>query len=114
MPSIFLLFVAPFAAVMSHVAAVLLLFQIVTILAVARLLRWMCRPLRQPAVVGEMIAGLLLGPSCFGAIAPSAFASVFPASSLAPMGTLSQIGLVLFMFGVGRRIRTNTSETKPA
>src|SRR5436309_6407766 len=55
----------------------------------------------QPAVVGEMLAGVLLGPSVFGLLAPAAFEFVFAASSLGALKLLSQIGVCLFMFTVG-------------
>jgi len=52
-------------------------------------------------VIGEILAGMLLGPSLFGWIAPSLFAQLFPPASLPALNALSQIGLVLFMFLVG-------------
>src|SRR6185369_6196905 len=60
-------------------------------------MRW----LGQPLVIAEMLAGIALGPSLFGLIFPSAFGALFPAASLARLKTLSQLGLVLFMFLVG-------------
>jgi Kef-type K+ transport system membrane component KefB len=79
----------------------ILLLDIVVICSVARLLGWGFEGLHQPRVVGEMLAGILLGPSLLGWLAPRVFASLFPASGLAPLYFLSQIGLVLFMFQVG-------------
>jgi Kef-type K+ transport system membrane component KefB len=55
----------------------------------------------QPAVVGEMMAGVMLGPSLFGIVAPEAFRFVFAAASLEPLHLLSQVGVCLFMFAVG-------------
>jgi Kef-type K+ transport system membrane component KefB len=80
---------------------VLLLLQIAVILAVCRLLHGLCERIGQPPVIGEIIAGLLLGPSLFGWLAPSLFARLFPPASLPALNALSQIGLVLFMFLVG-------------
>jgi Kef-type K+ transport system membrane component KefB len=80
---------------------VLLLLQIAVILAVCRLLREVVERLGQPPVIGEIIAGLLLGPSFFGWLAPGLFARLFPPASLPALNALSQIGLVLFMFLVG-------------
>ena len=80
---------------------VLLLLQIAVILAVCRLLHELCERIGQPPVIGEIIAGLLLGPSLFGWLAPNLFAKLFPAASLPALNALSQIGLVLFMFLVG-------------
>lgn len=80
---------------------VLLLLQIAVILAVCRLLHAAAERIGQPPVIGEIIAGLLLGPSFFGSLAPGLFARLFPAASLPALNALSQIGLVLFMFLVG-------------
>lgn len=79
----------------------LLLAQIATILLVSRGLGLLLRPLGQPLVIAEMLAGIALGPSLFGALFPGASAALFPAPSLATLKTLSQLGLVLFMFLVG-------------
>ena len=76
----------------------LLVVQICVILAASYSVGWLLRKLRQPQVVGEMVAGIMLGPSLFGWIAPGAFASLFPQNSLGPLSVLSQIGLLLFMF----------------
>ncbi len=80
----------------------LLLLQIAVILAVCRLLQGIAGRIGQPSVIGEIVAGLLLGPSFFGWIAPALSARLFPAASLPVLNELSQIGLVLFMFLVGR------------
>src|SRR5207249_4826064 len=60
--------------------------------------------IRQPRVVGEMAAGLLLGPSLLGLILPGVSASLFPSGSLAHLNSLSQIGLILFMFLIGAEL----------
>jgi K+:H+ antiporter len=83
------------------VTIVLLLLQIAGILAACRLLHAIARRLGQPPVIGEIVAGLLLGPSFFGWIAPALYARLFPAESLPALNELSQIWLVLFMFMVG-------------
>jgi Kef-type K+ transport system membrane component KefB len=80
---------------------VLLLLQIAVILAVCRLLHFLVERFGQPPVIGEIIAGLLLGPSFFGWLAPDAFARLFPSAGLPTLNALSQIGLALFMFLVG-------------
>jgi Kef-type K+ transport system membrane component KefB len=79
----------------------LLLTQIVIILGAARLLGWLFRKLHQPRVIGEMLAGILLGPSLLGWAAPNLSAALFPASSLTALSALSQLGLLLFMFLIG-------------
>lgn len=78
-----------------------LLIQIVIILATARALGWVFRRIRQPQVMGEMVAGILLGPSLLGWLAPGVSAALFPSTSLSLLNGLSQIGLVVFMFLVG-------------
>jgi Kef-type K+ transport system membrane component KefB len=83
------------------VTLVLLLLQIAVILAVCRLLHEVVERIGQPPVIGEIIAGMLLGPSFFGWLAPGLSARLFPPASLPALNALSQIGLVLFMFLVG-------------
>jgi Kef-type K+ transport system membrane component KefB len=79
----------------------ILLLDIVVICSVARALGRAFEKLHQPRVVGEMFAGILLGPSLLGWLAPPAFTLLFPPGGLAPLYFLSQIGLLLFMFQVG-------------
>src|SRR5205823_14549560 len=78
-----------------------LLLQIGIILVVARAAGWLFRRIHQPQVIGEMVAGILLGPSLLGWAWPSASAIIFPPESLGFLNALSQIGLLLFMFQVG-------------
>jgi len=78
-----------------------LLLQIAVILGVSRVVGMLFRRIGQPQVVGEMAAGILLGPSLLGLVAPDISAFVFPRDSLSHLNTLSQVGLVLFMFLVG-------------
>ncbi len=82
-------------------AVLTLLLQIGVILAASRLVGLAFRRIQQPQVMGEMVAGILLGPSFFGWVAPSLSAQLFPAASLPALQALSQTGLVLFMFLVG-------------
>lgn len=77
------------------------LAQIAVIIAAARILGVGMRKIGQPRVVGEMIAGLALGPSLLGMVWPAAYAWLFPAGTVRFLNALSQIGLVLFMFLVG-------------
>jgi Kef-type K+ transport system membrane component KefB len=70
----------------------------------ARVLGWVFQRLGQPRVIGEMTAGILLGPSVFGRFFPAAFHYVLPASSFPAIAVLSQIGLLLFMFVVGLEV----------
>jgi Kef-type K+ transport system membrane component KefB len=80
----------------------------VIILGTARLLGFVLRYFGQPAVIGEMAAGIVLGPIVFGAIAPDLHAEIFAPASRAPLEGLSQLGLVLFMFIVGAELRLPT------
>src|SRR5580692_3986482 len=84
-----------------RMSLVLLLLQTAVILAVCRVLHAIAGRFGQPPVIGEIVAGLLLGPSFFGWIAPSWFARLFPAASFPGLNEISQIGLVLFMFLIG-------------
>jgi Kef-type K+ transport system membrane component KefB len=79
----------------------LLIAQVATILIVARLIGWLFRKLHQPRVVGEMVAGILLGPTLLGWAAPGVSAALFPPASMGYLNALSQIGLLLFTFLVG-------------
>lgn len=82
----------------------LLLLQIILIMLAARAFGILANKLRQPAVVGEIIAGVLLGPSLLGWVAPSFSGFLFPAESLKSLQFLSQIGLAFFMFIVGMEL----------
>lgn len=77
------------------------LAQVVAVLAAARVVGSAFARAGQPRVVGEIAAGLLLGPSLLGRVAPGAFQMLFPAASLGLLNALGQIGVVLFMFLVG-------------
>ena len=82
----------------------LLLLQIVTIILAARLLGWVCKKMGQPTVIGEIAAGILLGPSFVGMYFPGFSAALFPSQSLGNLQFLSQIGLILFMFVIGMEL----------
>ena len=76
------------------------------ILGMCRLVGGLARRLGQPQVVGEMIAGVLLGPSFFGWIAPGMQQALFPKASMTVLFSVSQVGLALYMFIVGMEFRT--------
>src|SRR5881392_2180700 len=78
-----------------------LFLQLFVVTSVSYLVGWIFTHFGQPAVVGEMMAGVLLGPSVFGLLAPGAFQFVFATSSLGALRLFSQIGVCLFMFTVG-------------
>ncbi len=77
------------------------LLQISLIILAARLAGHLARRLRQPRAVGEIVAGLMLGPSLFGVLAPDAFHWLFRSVDGTPLTIISQIGLILLMFQVG-------------
>jgi Kef-type K+ transport system membrane component KefB len=81
-----------------------LVAQIGVVLVAARVVARLFRKIHQPQVVGEMVAGIMLGPSLLGWAAPKLSAFLFPASTMGNLNSLSQIGLVLFMFLVGLSI----------
>ena len=83
----------------------LLLLQLVVILGTARVLGLLLRYFGQPPVIGEMAAGIVLGPIVFGALMPEWQAALFTPASLPSLSGLSQLGLVLFMFIVGAELR---------
>ena len=83
----------------------LLFLQMAVILTTARLMAVAFRFIRQPEVMGEMAAGILLGPSFLGRISPAMMNRLFPANGLGSLYVLSQLGLVLFMFLVGLEVR---------
>ncbi|HYH79343.1 MAG TPA: cation:proton antiporter, partial [Longimicrobium sp.] len=79
----------------------LLLVQIAIIVIAARCVGLLFRRIGQPQVMGEMVAGIMLGPSLLGGLAPDLSARLFPAASLGFLNSISQVGLLVFMFLVG-------------
>jgi len=78
-----------------------LVLQLIIIIVAASVAGSIFTRLGQPAVVGEMVAGILLGPSLFGLLAPNAFQFVFATPTLGALKLFSQIGVCLFLFVVG-------------
>jgi Kef-type K+ transport system membrane component KefB len=83
-----------------------LFVQIGVIIILARVTGALFKRIHQPQVVGEMAAGILLGPSLLGWAAPSVSVALFPPASLDYLNAFSQIGLVFFMFLVGLSLNT--------
>jgi Kef-type K+ transport system membrane component KefB len=81
-----------------------LILSVGTILLSARALGWVFQRVGQPRVIGEMTAGIILGPSLLGQFFPAVFGYIFPSSSLPVLTALSQLGLLLFMFVVGLEV----------
>lgn len=90
----------------------LLLVQIITIVIVARIFGWIFRKIGQPSVIGEIIAGIVLGPSLFGLYFPDLKAALFPLESLGNLQLLSQVGLILFMFVIGMELDLKVLKNK--
>ena len=93
-----------------------ILVQLAIIVAASRVAGSCAVRIGQSRAVGEIIVGIMLGPSLFGALAPGAFALVFRSASPEPLTVLSQIGLILLMFQIGMefdfshiRVRNNRS-----
>jgi Kef-type K+ transport system membrane component KefB len=79
----------------------LLTVEIAVIIAASRLLGIAFRRLQQPQVIGEILAGILLGPSLLGWVAPEVAATLFPPAVLPSLKVLSEYGVLFFMFLVG-------------
>ena len=85
----------------NHELSIVFFLALAAILLACRLVGYLARFLGQPQVVGEMIAGVLLGPSLLGLIAPQAQPVLFPKAAMPVIYVVAQIGLVLYMFLVG-------------
>jgi Kef-type K+ transport system membrane component KefB len=81
--------------------AVQFFLQVAFILAVCRVVGLLAKKIGQPQVVGEMIAGVLMGPSVFGLFFPDIQGQIFPKTSMSILYAVSQLGLVLYMFLIG-------------
>ncbi|XZF14601.1 cation:proton antiporter domain-containing protein [Chitinophagaceae bacterium MMS25-I14] len=99
------------ASVFQHPLAVFIL-QITVIVIAARISGYLFKKMGQPAVMGEIIAGILLGPSLLGNIAPEASSFLFPKTSLGNLQMLSQVGLILFMFVIGMELDLDVLKKK--
>lgn len=97
---------SPWSGLRGHLKEPLgrLLLQLIVIVLACRAVGAVFVRLGQPAVIGEMAAGLLLGPSLFGWLAPGSFRFIFPAESLLTLKLLSQIGICFYMFAVGMEL----------
>src|SRR5580700_1644999 len=77
------------------------LLQLIVMVGAARCMHTLFRRLGQPGVIGEIVAGLMLGPSLFGHFFPDQSIQLFGATAAAPIVILSQLGLILLMFQIG-------------
>src|SRR4051812_21278588 len=85
-----------------------LVLQIAVIVAVSSAVARVFEKLKQPKVIGEMFAGIMLGPSLLGWVAPHLSAALFPPASFAALNGLSQVGIVVYMFLVGLALDPKT------
>ncbi|HEX8269946.1 MAG TPA: cation:proton antiporter [Flavobacterium sp.] len=90
----------------------ILLLQILAIILVARIFGWFFRKIGQQSVVGEMVAGIVLGPSLLGMYFPEFSTTLFPVESLGNLKLLSQIGLIFFMFVIGMELDLKALQNK--
>ena len=90
----------------------LLLMQIIAILFVSRIAGWFFIKIGQPTVIGEILAGILLGPSLLGHYYPETYNFLFAPESLGNLYILSQVGLVLFMFVIGMELNLGLLKNK--
>ncbi len=95
----------------SHPLPVFIL-QLVIIIIVSRACAFLMKKVGQPAVMGEIIAGILLGPSLIGSMFPAFSGFVFPKASIGNLQMLSQVGLILFMFVIGMELDLNIIRQK--
>src|SRR5437870_4915845 len=84
-----------------------ILLQLIVILIVVQIFGYLSVRIGQQWVIGEILAGLALGPSLLGALWPGLKLQIFPSSALPTLQTLGDIGLVLYMFALGARLDTH-------
>ncbi|MEN4940116.1 cation:proton antiporter [Stenotrophomonas sp. TWI1151] len=87
-----------------HAPLGLFLLQLLVLLMVAKGAGWLFRRLGQPGVIGEMAAGLMMGPLVLGAMLPQVHGVLFPPASLGSLGLLSQLGVLMFLLVAGAEL----------
>lgn len=80
---------------------ILVLIEVLIVIGMSRLIGLAFRWIKQPLVIGEIVAGIMLGPSLFGWVAPNLAATLFPPETVPFLNVLSQVGLIFFMFLIG-------------
>jgi Kef-type K+ transport system membrane component KefB len=85
-----------------------ILVSLVTIVSAAQLFGRLFVKFKQPAVVGEIVAGLVLGPSLLGTLAPAPMQWLLPSSVAPVLSALSQVGVILYMFLIGIELDTSS------
>jgi Kef-type K+ transport system membrane component KefB len=89
-----------------------ILVQLIVMIGAARIMNTVFRQFGQPGVIGEIVAGLLLGPSLFGHFFPQQSLALFGASTSSAITAISQIGLILLMFQIGTEFEFGHLKTK--
>ncbi|MCW3127097.1 MAG: sodium/hydrogen exchanger [Bacteroidetes bacterium] len=87
-----------------HTPLATVLMQLIVILFAAKGMGWLFNKIGQQAVMGEIVAGIMLGPSLLGLVAPEVSHVLFPKESLTYLNILSQLGLLIFMFVIGMEL----------
>ncbi len=80
---------------------ILVLVEVLIVIGLSRLVGLAFRSIKQPLVIGEIVAGIMLGPSLFGLVAPHVAVTLFPSETIPFLNVLSQVGLIFFMFLIG-------------
>jgi Kef-type K+ transport system membrane component KefB len=80
---------------------ILVLIEVLIVIGMSRLIGLAFIRIKQPLVIGEIVAGIMLGPSLFGWVAPNLAATLFPPETVPFLNVLSQVGLIFFMFLIG-------------
>ncbi|MBD2496962.1 cation:proton antiporter [Nostoc sp. FACHB-280] len=80
---------------------ILVLIEVLIVIGMSRLIGLAFKSIKQPLVIGEIVAGIMLGPSLFGLLTPHLAASLFPPETIPFLNVLSQVGLIFFMFLIG-------------
>jgi Kef-type K+ transport system membrane component KefB/nucleotide-binding universal stress UspA family protein len=80
---------------------VLVLVEVLLVIGLSRLMGLGFRWIKQPQVIGEIVAGIMLGPSLFGLVAPDLASQLFPTQAIPFLEVLSEVGLIFFMFLIG-------------
>lgn len=88
------------------------LVALITIITTARILGALCLHFGQPRVIGEVCAGIALGPSLLGRAAPDMMEALFPATASPVLGILAQIGVILYMFLIGLELNSGLLRSK--
>jgi Kef-type K+ transport system membrane component KefB len=90
------------------------LLAMTVIMVTARGMGILFAKLNQPAVIGEVVGGILLGPSLLGRVSPAAQALLIPAEAAPFLGVISQLGVILYMFLVGLELDLDLLRSKAA